>query len=262
MRTAFRWAIPWVLLCLAPVCLGQAEPTVEETIDEPTATETAETAEITPVEDRALRGVLDDGGFQTGLPGHDAQAGSADAAERRRDRRWDFVRGLPASWTTGLTWLVLAAGVVILLWLFLQGLRRPAEGLGGGADTAESEGSPGSVALETAAPAAARPAKAPDWSDAEELARRGEWAEALRLLLALVLGSLRPRRVLPVSAATTGRELLGRASWSEEEERDLKRLVTTTERAVFAGRSVTAQDYADARSAAQRLAGRADGAAP
>lgn len=221
-------------------------------------------ARATELDADALATILQADDLQTELPGYDAEAGSAAAGDRERRRRPSLGLALPPAWAAGLTWLTLLVGLAVIVWLVLQGLRQapnPAGAAGSGDDSTPA----GAVSRDTVA-ADRDPAKlgdalaSGDWEDAEALAHRGEWAAALRLLLALTLRALQPRRVLPVAASTTGRELLGRASWSDAEESDLRRLVTAVEGAVFAGRPPEMDDFATARQAAHRLAGREESA--
>jgi hypothetical protein len=206
-----------------------------------------------PTPAQGLESLLREEEFQTELPGHDAAAGRAEARDRdrRRGALASLADALPAAWRKALVWAVLLLGVGSVLWVLV----RSATTSGAGSSPVESWSArrrePGSASVpppET--PAAPSP---PSWQEAEALAAQGELTAALRVLLTLVLAALGRRRVLPVDVATTGRELLGRARWSDGEERDLERVVTTTERALFAGRPASLEDFDTARAAARRL---------
>ncbi len=79
---------------------------------------------------------------------------------------------------------------------------------------------------------------------ASELARRGQYAEAIHVLLGGSLEGLNQARNVAVDPYLTSREILAAAGIIDAERAALDKLVETVEKSLFAGREVNRGDYA------------------
>jgi hypothetical protein len=203
-------------------------------------------------------------GYQTELPagGDEAAAGGGDGKlepgqrRRRRDGRWldhregDDIRGeeptsgcgcRPGAGAGGignLLLLVIGGGALLLLlsWLANELLGRR----GGGSDVIV----PGALADGDAD--AALTEKPLD--DADELAKKGRYGEAIRVLLLRTLAELARRVAVP--ASLTSREVLAQAPVPDRARDALRSLVVAVEISHFGGAVPGADDY---RACAERF---------
>jgi hypothetical protein len=128
-----------------------------------------------------------------------------------------------------LVWVLVAAGVVVLVTMAVQSLAR--RRTGEAADEAPEEPGP-------RAEAAVRPPEA-----ATRAAARGDFGEALRLLLGEVLPRFYRGRGDGWPEAWTSRQCLRHVPRAEPARADLADLVATVERHHFGGRPATAVDW-------------------
>lgn len=205
--------------------------------------------------ERARAAVLTDV-YQRALPGDGATAGSdaptlhpgergagAEPAVDTRDEPGGFKTGLLGRIVNLLMWGALIVGTVLLaFWI-------GAELLAFGADNA---------ALADEAPVAP---EGPDLrvierplGDAEELAARGEYGEAIHTLLLRTLQELVRSAEVRVSAAMTSREILGRVPLAADARDALAGLITAVEITHFGDDPATAADYERCRAQFQRFA--------
>jgi hypothetical protein len=205
--------------------------------------------------ERARAAVLTDV-YQRALPGDGATAGSdaptlhpgergagAEPAVDTRDEPGGFETGLLGRIVNLLMWGALIVGTVLLaFWI-------GAELLAFGADNA---------ALADEAPVAP---EGPDLrvierplGDAEELAARGEYGEAIHTLLLRTLQELVRSAEVRVSAAMTSREILGRVPLAADARDALAGLITAVEITHFGDDPATAADYERCRAQFQRFA--------
>lgn len=200
--------------------------------------------------ERARRSVLTDE-YQSVMPGQGSaieSSGSAtnDSEHRERERYVD-TRSLdePGSGSRMFAWLlwgvVIVGGVVFVVWLASELLRY------GGDDAA--------IAHDAAVPAA------PDLAvierplgDAEELAQRGAFAEAIHTLLLRTLQELVRTSSLHVGSAMTSREILSRVPFGDAARDALAGLITAVELTHFGGSSATEADYVRCRAQFQVFA--------
>lgn len=195
--------------------------------------------------------------YQSTLPG---EGGSGDAsalvdvngtaAERERERRRYDTREYDQSREPGpmsgvfamLTWgVVIVAVALALFWLGSELLKY------GGEDAA--------IAQDAAAPAA------PDLAvierplgDAEELARRGEFGEAIHTLLLRTLQELARTSSVRLAPAMTSREILARVPVLADAREALTGLITAVELTHFGGGDATEADYIRCRAQFQVFA--------
>jgi hypothetical protein len=90
--------------------------------------------------------------------------------------------------------------------------------------------------------------------DAEELARRGEFGEAIHTLLLRTLQELAKSSAVRVAPATTSREILARVALLADAREALAGLIVAVEVTHFGGGIATADDYARCREQFQRFA--------
>jgi Domain of unknown function (DUF4129) len=211
-------------------------------------------ADIDPskVEHARTEALTDD--FQPTLPGSNADAdvaGPNPNVQRPREREIRYVdtrdleRDQPTTGSTLLSY-VLWAGIIIGLGLLLFWLA--AELLKYGGDDA-------AIAQDAAAPAA------PDLAvierplgDAEELARRGEYREAIHTLLLRTLQELARTASVRVAPAMTSREILGRVPLLADAREALANLITAVELTHFGGDDASEADYIRCRAQFQVFA--------
>ncbi len=218
--------------------------------------------------DEAARAALDDA-LQPELPRY-AGDGSGSARARRWDpsRRGDQPFELPAdrrrldAETTGplgplgtllnlLLWGLLVVGsVLVAFWLSSELVRY------GGADAALAADDP-----EGAAPVDLAVIERP-LGDAEELAARGDYADAIHTLLLRTLVELVRSSAVRVGPALTSREILARVPLQADAREALAGLITAVEVTHFGDDVATVADYHRCRDQFQRFATAFRGAAP
>jgi hypothetical protein len=91
-------------------------------------------------------------------------------------------------------------------------------------------------------------------ADAEELARRGEYREAIHTLLLRTLRELVRSTAVRVPASLTSREILGRVPLHDEPRAALAQLITAVELTHFGSDDATVDDYARCRAQFQVFA--------
>jgi uncharacterized protein DUF4129 len=141
-----------------------------------------------------------------------------------------------------IMWGVIIVGVVLLIvWI--------------GAELMKYGGDDSAIAQDAAVPAA------PDLAvierplgDAEELARRGEFREAIHTLLLRTLEELARTASVRVAPAMTSREILGRVPLLADARDALAGLITAVELTHFGGDEATEQDYLRCRAQFQVFA--------
>lgn len=211
--------------------------------------------------EHARQGVLDDT-YQAELPRYRDQSGSdqpgsagagdgtgvqqrprrlagGELGEGDRDRRTMIDarehedRGAASSLMTFLMWgMVIVVGILIVFW-FASELSR----YGGDAELAVDDES--HVRMQAAAAAIIdRPL-----GDADELARRGQFAEAIHTLLLRTLQELVRRAAVRVAPATTSREILARVPLLADARSALAGLITAVEITHFGDEPANAADY-------------------
>ncbi len=231
-------------------------------------------AELTPVDEirQAAQDVLSGSGYQRELPGSEGGAasrrrgsrqGKPAAPESRRDRDWSLeVPEDGPSLPSGLggmaeliLWILVLVGGGLLAYHLVNELprwlhqRRAGRGRGPSRDP-------------EAAPLVASPAvAATSLEQADRLARRGAYGEAIHLLLLHSLTELDRRLEAAFAPSLTSREILGRLSLREDAKAALARIVTSAELDHFGGRASSESDYLSCREAYRRLAAVGDGAA-
>ena len=184
--------------------------------------------------------------------GGSGETGSADGAQARRDGRngrirddndyrhrdtrnesgeWDA--GPLSSLFTFLLWGVVIVGIALLVFWLASELMRY-----GGDDkqlaTTDDEASKSAVDLAVIQ----RPL-----GDAEELAARGEYTEAIHTLLLRTLQELVRSAAVRVSPAMTSREILARVPLLADAREALAGLITAVEITHFGGDRATLDDY-------------------
>jgi Domain of unknown function (DUF4129) len=198
---------------------------------------------------------LPHGGSGSGL-------GSADGAQRRRDGRDGQVRddndrhrdtrNETGEWDGGplsslfrfLLWGVLIVGIALLVfWLGSELMRY------GGDDVqlASTDDEAANSAVDLAV--IQRPL-----GDAEELAARGEYTEAIHTLLLRTLQELVRSAAVRVSPAMTSREILARVPLLADAREALAGLITAVEVTHFGGDPATLDDYVRCRDQFQKFA--------
>ncbi len=200
----------------------------------------------------AVESVLADNRFQTELP-NDAKSIEAevDTGPRWRFELPDGLSGLAKL----LMWMLIAAGsvlVVIFVVNELASLRRRSRD---GAQWAED-------AIAKAERHAAEPGSRTSLEAADRLARNGQYAEALHMLLLDCIAQLRRLRFESLIAPSmTSRELASRLSLPEPSARALSSMVSAVELSHFGGRQPEEQDYANCRESYLRVASESGGGA-
>jgi hypothetical protein len=141
-----------------------------------------------------------------------------------------------------LLWAVLIAAILALLWLLVQRYRSgewrlPRWGRGGKTVDAEEEWVP-----------AAAPARA--WlEEADALAARGEFAEAVHHLLRRSVDDIAHRRPQLVRPALTSRDIAAAEAIPPRARTLFGGIVAIVERSLFGGRPVSADDWSATRAA-------------
>lgn len=202
--------------------------------------------------DQARRQVLD-GTYQAELPRYQTtSAGSGDgkgvsprrqaggelgggARERRTmiDARDHQEQGAMSSLMTFLLWgMVIVVGVLIAFWIGSELSR-----YGGDAELAPDGESPSRMQAAMEA-IIGRPL-----GDADELARRGQFAEAIHTLLLRTLQELVRSAAVRVAPATTSREILARVPLYAGARTALAGLITAVEITHFGDEPANAADY-------------------
>lgn len=235
-----------------PAAAGAPDPSgpAERVVEDPghRADQAARAARI----DRARLEVLDET-YQADLPGYGAgSAGSGadgargwprrmaggelgDGRERRTmfDAREHQEGGAMSSLMNVLMWgMVIVIGVLLAAWLGSELSK-----YGGDAELPASDES--QARMQAAADAIIdRPL-----GDADELARRGEFAEAIHTLLLRTLQELARSAAVRVAPATTSREILARVPLLADARSALAGLITAVEITHFGDEPANAADY-------------------
>jgi hypothetical protein len=200
--------------------------------------------------EKARESVLTDD-YQPTLPGDGSGEGSGQvlAREHQREIRYvdtrDLERDQPTAGSTLLSYIlwggIIFAVALLLFWMATELLKY------GGDDAA--------IAQAEASPAA------PDLSvierplgDAEELARRGEYREAIHTLLLRTLHELARTASVRVAPAMTSREILGRVPLLADARDALAGLITAVELTHFGGDEASEADYIRCRAQFQVFA--------
>jgi hypothetical protein len=200
--------------------------------------------------EKARASVLTDE-YQPTLPGEGSAEtnGPTPARERQREVRYvdtrDLEREQPTAGSTLISYIlwggIIFAIALLLFWMATELLRY------GGDDAA--------IAQAEASPAA------PDLSvierplgDAEELARRGEYREAIHTLLLRTLQELARTASVRVAPAMTSREILGRVPLLADAREALAGLITAVELTHFGGDDASEADYIRCRAQFQVFA--------
>ena len=88
---------------------------------------------------------------------------------------------------------------------------------------------------------------------AEELARQGQFVEAMHWLLLNALAEIRRRLAEPIADSLTSREILRRVPLSETGRAALRDLIARVERSYFGEHPADAADYRSCRDSFERL---------
>jgi hypothetical protein len=109
----------------------------------------------------------------------------------------------------------------------------------------------------SSAPARKRKPK-PEWTrgpldEAAELAKQGQYAEAIRVLLGGSFEGLHRGQDVSIDRCFTSREILARARLEGDQRSALQKLVGAVERSLFAGRGAGAEDYSTCVESYQSL---------
>jgi hypothetical protein len=208
--------------------------------------------------ERARASVLDER-YQKSLPGHDTSEGRttepSDGRPRRegevvppdeaRDTRHESVdrNGPMQGLFTFLLWaVVIISGGLIVIWLASELLRY------GGSD-AQLAAEPDAEASGVDLAVIQRPL-----GDAEALAARGDFGEAIHALLLRTLQELVRSSAVRVPPALTSREILGRVPLADDPREALAGLITAVEVTHFGGDAATQDDNTRCRAQFQRFA--------
>jgi hypothetical protein len=178
----------------------------------------------------------------------DTRNGQVRDDDPRRDTRHDeseFSAGPMSSVFTFLLWGVIIVGIALLVfWIGAEVLR-----YGGNdaqlASTAEDDPSRSSIDMAVIQ----RPL-----GDAEELAARGEYTEAIHTLLLRTLQELVRSAAVRVSPAMTSREILARVPLLADARDALSGLIIAVEITHFGGDQATLEDYVRCRAQFQVFA--------
>jgi hypothetical protein len=223
--------------------------------------------------EQARRQVLDDTyqaelpGYQTGSAGSGdgtgvsprprrqagGELGDDDRDHRMIDAREHEAPGAASSLMTFLMWgMVIVVGVLLAFWVASELSK-----YGGDAELPAADESVARMAAATGA-IIDRPL-----GDADELARRGQFAEAIHTLLLRTLQELVRSAAVRVAPATTSREILARVPLLADARSALAGLITAVEVTHFGDEPANAADYERCRqqfhvfAAAFRNAGQA-----
>jgi hypothetical protein len=234
-------------VALVVVALGVAAPACSDRRDSPPVV--APGSAVAPISraarvDQARAQVLDDA-YQASLPrygvgdgaaaGSRREAGGELATDDRRamiDAREHEPRGA-ASWLVGVVmWgMIIVLGVLIVFWLASE-----LSGYGGDAELP-------AVAAQVRLRAAADAIIERPLADADELARRGELAEAIHTLLLRTLQELARTAAVALAPAMTSREILARVPLLADVRSALAGLITAVELTHFGDEPASAADY-------------------
>lgn len=205
--------------------------------------------------ERARASVLDDR-YQKDLPGHASGSASSElpregepehggSADPLRDTRHEPLdrNGPMQGLFRLLLWaVVIVSGGLLVIWLASELLRY------GGSDAqlaAEPvEDNPGVDLAVIQRPL----------GDAEALAARGDYGEAIHALLLRTLQELVRSSAVRVPPALTSREILGRVPLADDPREALAGLITAVEVTHFGGDAATQDDYLRCRAQFQRFA--------
>jgi Domain of unknown function (DUF4129) len=237
----------------AAITLAAGMPATPAAAADGDAPERAAESAIDPARVDQVRGQVLDGSLQPELPRYrrDGGAGAVAAAspaqpgrrpggelvERRRrttiDPRDRDEQGALASLMQIVMWgMVIVLGVLGVAWLVNELARR-------GDDAAlPPEDDPGARMRAAAAAIIDRPL-----GDADELARCGEFAEAIHTLLLRTLQELVRSAAVRVDPATTSREILARVPLLADARSALAGLITAVEVTHFGDEPANADDY-------------------
>ncbi len=201
--------------------------------------------------EQARESVLTDD-YQPTLPGDGSGEGSGQvlAREHQREVRYidtrDLERDQPTAGSTLLSYIlwggIIFAVALLLFWMATELLKY------GGDDAAIAAGDVGSPAATDLA-VIERPL-----GDAEELARRGEFREAIHTLLLRTLQELARTASVRVAPAMTSREILGRVPLLADARDALAGLITAVELTHFGGDDASEADYIRCRARFQVFA--------
>ncbi len=150
-----------------------------------------------------------------------------------------------------LMWIVFVAGGALVAYYLLNEARLFSRWKKAGW---QSDGAAGAAGVESTAPSVAA------LEDPESLAARGEYAEAVHVLLLRSIMLIRDRGAA-LSTSLTSREILLRAPLEEPEKDAFKTLVGVTELTHFGGRDATEDDFLRCRDLFHRIAQSAAGGA-
>ena len=205
---------------------------------------------------RAAAAVLEGGDYQVDLPREDPRrqtAGSGAAASGGRAQTQAPIRppsaDVPAEgpqdvgvWLAWVLGVAAAALVVFYLW-------NRAPSMSARRDRAVPPAADGAVARETSQRAVSDPL-----AEADSLARRGEYGEAIHAILLVVLERLRGRLGFVPRSSLTSREIMSRASLAEGAGAALSLIVRLAELSHFGGRAPSEADYRSCRESYRQLA--------
>ncbi len=194
--------------------------------------------------EQAVSRVLQDKSIQSVLPGKGAAPAPRIGRRRPAGKPWS---GFGAIGQILLWGLVIAAACMLIYFIAREyaGLRRRS-----GRET-EGDG-----AGDAATPGEAEPKLAEDLlAEADRLAARGAFAEAVHLILIHSLRRLETGGSAVLGASLTAREIISRAGLQEQARRWFSYIVGASELVHFGGRSADASAYAKCRDAFEKLAG-------
>jgi len=193
---------------------------------------------------RAAREILAADVWQKELPGVDVSAEEPAPREERRFSRGSG--GSPAGAVTRgfFEILLIGAGCAVIALIVVEVFARARFGRGGTL-------APGD-AVAAGAGAAATDLRI-DLHEVEALASRGQFAQAVHLLLVRVLSELVAKRGVSLSPAWTSRDVVRRVALPPDPAAALEALVAAVEISLFGGRAVTEEDYRRSRHAYDRL---------
>ena len=167
-----------------------------------------------------------------------------DTREYQERARSQDDAGPMSSVLTMLMWGLLAVGLGLLVFWFASEMSKSGE------DVALPEKDDGDAAVKAATAAIIdKPL-----GDADELAARGEFAEAIHTLLLRTLHELARSAMVRVERSHTSREILGRVSLAADAREALSVLITYVELTHFGDDPAGAADYAKCREQFNRFA--------
>ncbi|MBP6633175.1 MAG: DUF4129 domain-containing protein [Kofleriaceae bacterium] len=213
---------------------------------DPAAIDRAQRAALTEADQPTLPGVEAEGSA-TAEPARTRRRPQGEAGGRRRDSRTDRYQP-PSTGVLGtllgyLMWAVVLVGAgVLVVWLVGE-LSRPGD--------AEAQAEADAAGDERAARAALveRPL-----GDADQLAARGAFAEAIHTLLLRTLHELAASAAVRVGRAHTSREILARVPLRADAQGALAGLIATVELTHFGDDPASEADWARCREQYQRFA--------